>query len=232
MSIFKKLITAIRGTVTEAGEAIVDANQIVIFKQELHDSDKQLRDATDTLSTVMADEQMAKRDFEKLKKRVNELELSAQNAVTAGDDSLAMEIFERIHDITGELTGAEENYNSLSISAKSLEKQITDKKRLLKTLKSKISQLEAQDKLNKVNTKLQNTMGNSSSNIKGMTDSLSKVEDNIARQSAKNKAKQALANKESGADLDARISKLNGGSTPSGAERLAAMKAKMKTEKE
>ena len=42
MSIFKKIITAVRGGATEAGEAIVDANSTRIFEQEIRDSEKHI----------------------------------------------------------------------------------------------------------------------------------------------------------------------------------------------
>ena len=38
MSVFKKIMTALRGGAREAGEAIVDANGIRIFEQEIKDA--------------------------------------------------------------------------------------------------------------------------------------------------------------------------------------------------
>ena len=40
MSIWKKIITAVRGGASEVGEAIVDANAIRILEQEMRDADK------------------------------------------------------------------------------------------------------------------------------------------------------------------------------------------------
>ena len=42
MSIFKKIITAVRGGAREAGEAVVDANATRIFEQEIRDSEKHI----------------------------------------------------------------------------------------------------------------------------------------------------------------------------------------------
>ena len=54
MSIFTKLITAIRGGATEAGQAVVDTQAIRILEQELRDSKKALGDAKMGLTSIMA----------------------------------------------------------------------------------------------------------------------------------------------------------------------------------
>ena len=45
MSILKKLFTAVRGGAREAGQAIVDANGIRIFEQEIADAQNALQRA-------------------------------------------------------------------------------------------------------------------------------------------------------------------------------------------
>ena len=63
MSIFKKIITAVRGGATEAGEAIVDANSTRIFEQEIRDSEKHITIAKRDLTEVMAKQMQAAREL-------------------------------------------------------------------------------------------------------------------------------------------------------------------------
>ena len=55
MSIFNKLLTAVRGGATEVGEAIVDSQSIRILEQEIRDSKKALNDAKTGLTSIMAE---------------------------------------------------------------------------------------------------------------------------------------------------------------------------------
>ena len=55
MSIFSKIMTAVRGGATEAGQAIVDANAIRIFEQEIRDSENAIEKGKRDLTGVMAD---------------------------------------------------------------------------------------------------------------------------------------------------------------------------------
>ena len=56
MTILKKLFTALKGGAREAGEAIVDANSIRIFEQEIRDAEHQLQKAKSDLTEVIAKE--------------------------------------------------------------------------------------------------------------------------------------------------------------------------------
>jgi len=60
MSIFKKIMTAIRGGASEAGEAIIDANATRIFEQEIRDAENHLTKAKRDLTGVMAEANVSK----------------------------------------------------------------------------------------------------------------------------------------------------------------------------
>ena len=45
MAIFKKLVTALRGGINEAGETIVDTQALRILDQEIRDADNELKQA-------------------------------------------------------------------------------------------------------------------------------------------------------------------------------------------
>ena len=49
MAIFKKLVTALRGGINEAGEAIVDTQALRILDQEIRDADSELKQAKESL---------------------------------------------------------------------------------------------------------------------------------------------------------------------------------------
>ncbi|MEX5591009.1 PspA/IM30 family protein, partial [Pseudomonas urmiensis] len=53
-SIWKKLVTAVRGGASEVGESIADANAIRILDQEIRDAENALVKARDGLITIKA----------------------------------------------------------------------------------------------------------------------------------------------------------------------------------
>lgn len=228
MGILNKLLSAVRGGATEIGESIVENNQITILKQEVRDAESELKKATETLSEVMADEVMSAKKVKALREQVARMTAQAEEAVAKGAEDLALEVFSRVETLESELSDAQAIHERLANSAKSLEEQISNKKRLLTQINSRVSTMATQDKLNKVTVKMNSSLGSSSSQIAGMTDSLTKVQENLDRVQAKNDAKQALSDKATGADLEQRLKAQGIGNTSTSAqERLAQAKAKM-----
>ena len=54
MSIFRKLITAVRGGATEVGEAIIDTQAFRILEQEIRDAKRALTQSKQSLTNVVA----------------------------------------------------------------------------------------------------------------------------------------------------------------------------------
>jgi len=104
MSIFKKLITAVRGGATEVGEAIVDTQSIRILEQEVRDSKKALNDAKTNLTSIMAEKMGVDRKVKDLTAKISEHEGYVMQALDKGDDALAEDIAVKIADFEHELT--------------------------------------------------------------------------------------------------------------------------------
>ena len=108
MSILKKLFTAVRGGAREAGQAIVDANGIRIFEQEIADAQNALQRAKKSLTEVMAKEMQTKRKISALDASIAEHEAYAGQALEKGNEALALEIAEKIGDFEAEKAEHEE----------------------------------------------------------------------------------------------------------------------------
>ncbi|WP_205914804.1 PspA/IM30 family protein, partial [Pseudomonas viridiflava] len=63
-SIWKKLVTAVRGGASEVGESIADANAIRILDQEIRDADSALVRARDGLITIKAKHKLSAQRLE------------------------------------------------------------------------------------------------------------------------------------------------------------------------
>ncbi len=67
MSIWAKVATAVRGGVSEAGEAIVDNQALRILDQEIRDADNGLGKSKEALTGIIAKRKLADKKVESLK---------------------------------------------------------------------------------------------------------------------------------------------------------------------
>ena len=94
MSIWAKVATAVRGGVSEAGEAIVDKQALRILEQEIRDADSELGRSKESLTGIIAKRKLADKKVDSLKSSLTEYEGYAMKALDKDDDGLAVEIAE------------------------------------------------------------------------------------------------------------------------------------------
>jgi len=143
MNILKKLFTAVRGGAREAGEAIIDANAIRILEQEIVDAKNNLEKARQSLIEVMAKEMQTKRKITTLSESISEHEGYAKQALEKGNETLALEIAQKIADFEGQkqdqdtiLAGFSQHVATLKSQIKQAEKTISENERQLLMVKT------------------------------------------------------------------------------------------------
>ena len=129
MSIFKKIMTAIRGGANEVGEAIVDANSTRIFEQQIRDAENHLTKAKRDLTSVMAQQMSANREVDRLKREIAEHEGYATQALEKGDETLALVVAEKIANLEGELADQQQALDSFSGNADRLKELVKKSER-------------------------------------------------------------------------------------------------------
>jgi len=227
MSIFKKLFTAVRGAATEAGEAVVDSQALRIMDQEIRDAENELKKSKEGLTTVMAQKMSTERQVKEKQKAIEEHEGYAVQALDKGDEGLAVQIAEKIAELTNEvtpletlLTGQIQSVNQLKQTIKQTEKRLQATKREVALIKSTASVQKAQDAI-------ASTHSGSTSAMSSAMESMQRIK---ARQQQKSdKMNAALALEEEGGDGDLKAKMAAAGITdsgPSGNSILEKLKAK------
>jgi phage shock protein A len=89
MNIWAKMMTALRGGVSEAGEAVIDGQALRILDQEVRDASQANKDSKDSLTEIMARQKVAEQKCIGLKKQIEDHEGYAIKALDKGDDKLA-----------------------------------------------------------------------------------------------------------------------------------------------
>ena len=221
MSIFSKIITAVRGGATEAGQAIVDTQAIRILDQELRDSKTALKDAKTNLTTIMAEKMALDRKLKDLNAKIKEHEGYAIQAMDKKDDELALDVANKIAEFEHDLTiqqGVLEGYES---KITSLKKMIRQTERNIQAMDREISVVKTTAKVQKANELADAKFSGSNSSLNRATDSLERIKERQQKREDQSAAALELESEQSDGDLQARLK--NAGIVDSGSSASSVL---------
>lgn len=214
MNIWAKLITALRGGVNEAGEAIVDTQALRILDQEVRDATDELEQSRDGLAAILARQKLAEEKSDQLKKRIREYESYAKQALDKGDESLALEVAQKIADLENQLATEREAALGFSASAKELRAAIKQAELNIKRIKQQIDTVKAKESVQRAQTAVAERHNGSSSKLRTAMDSLERIKEKQALKDAQIKAASELSKESMDDSLQAKLEEA--GIAPSG----------------
>jgi len=222
MSIFKKIMTAVRGGATEVGEAIVDANSTRIFEQEIRDAENHLTKAKRDLTGVMAQQMAASREVDRIKREIVEHEGYATQALEQGNEALALEVAEKIASLEGELATNQQSLESFDANATRLKELVTEYKRQL-------SMVKTTESVQKATSAITDNFSSSNSKLLNAKDSLERIKAKQQKFDDQLKAAEVLESENSDNSLEAKLKAAGIGSQDNSANSvLDRLKAKQK----
>ena len=227
MSIWAKVATAVRGGVSEAGEAIVDNQALRILDQEIRDADDGLVKSKEALTGIIAKRKLADKKVESLKSSLSEYEGYAMQALEKGDEGLAAEIAEKIAGLETELLGEESLATSFADSESQLRKTVAQTEANLKRLTQQVDIVKATEIVQKSQAAVAARHSGAGSSMRSAVDSLERLKTKQAERAAKFEAASELAASTEEVSLDAKLKAagiVDGGA--SGGDVLARLKAK------
>ena len=227
MSIWAKVATAVRGGVSEAGEAIVDNQALRILDQEIRDADNELVKSKEALTGIIAKRKLADKKVESLKSSLSEYEGYAMQALEKGDEGLAAEIVEKIAGLETELLGEESLATSFADSESQLRKTVAQTEANLKRLTQQVDIVKATEIVQKSQAAVAARHSGAGSSMRSAVDSLERLKTKQAERAAKFEAASELAASTEEVSLDAKLKAagiVDGGA--SGGDVLARLKAK------
>ncbi len=205
MSIFKKLVTAVRGGATEVGEAIVDTQAIRILEQELRDSKKALNDAKTNLTAIMAEKMGVARKVKELSEKIKEHEGYAMQALDKNDESLATDVANKISEFEYELNIQQGILDGYESKIASLSKMIRQTERNIQAMDREISVVKTTAKVQKANDLAAAKFSGSNSSLRSATDSLERIKARQQKREDQAAAALELESEDKGDDLQARL---------------------------
>ncbi|ARN22125.1 PspA/IM30 family protein [Piscinibacter gummiphilus] len=135
MSVIKRVVTLLRGSVREIGESVVDANATRIYEQEIVDARQAIVAARNDLTMVMAKEMQSAREIERLQQEAARYESLAVEALDKSQESLAEEVAGRVAALEEELAGQTKAHAAYAL-------QVVKLKDLVRTAEQRIREHE------------------------------------------------------------------------------------------
>ncbi|HCM46302.1 MAG TPA: phage shock protein A [Colwellia sp.] len=229
MSIFKKIMTAIRGGASEAGEAIIDANATRIFEQEIRDAGNHLTKAKRDLTGVMAEQMAAKREIDRLTREIIEHEGYVAQALEKGDETLALAVAEKIANLESTLADQQQAHDSFSGSADRLKDLVKKSERQVAEHKRQLSMVKTTESVQKATSAITDNFSSSNSKLLSAKDSLERIKAKQQKFDDKMKAAELLDSEDSDSSLQAQLKAAGIGSQDNSANSvLERLKAKQK----
>ena len=227
MSIWAKVATAVRGGVSDAGEAFIDHQALRILDQEIRDADNGLSKSKEALTGIIAKRKLADKKVEGLKSSLTEYEGYAMQALDKGDEELANEIAGKIAGLETELMAEEGVAKSFAGSESQLRKAVTHTAANLKRLKQQVDTVKATETVQKAQAAVAARHSGTGSSMRSALDSLERLKNKQAERAAKFEAASELAESTEEVSLDDKL-KAAGivGGGASGGDVLARLKAK------
>ncbi|TVK99657.1 phage shock protein A [Shewanella algae] len=228
MGILNKILTAFRGGANEVGQSIVDANSTRIFEQEIRDAEKHLTKAKRELTDVMAKEMQASREIDRIKRAVAEHEGYATQALEKDNETLALEVAEKIAQLEMELAEQQTANDSFSAHAARLKDLVKKTERQLADYQRQLSMVKTTESVQKATASITDSFASSNSKLLNAKDSLERIKARQQQFDDRLKAAENLEAENSDQSLKAKLAEAGIGEQKSNAsdvlERLKAKK--------
>ncbi len=202
---WSKLVTALRGGLNEAGEAVVDSQALRILDQEVRDATEELKESRDGLATIIARQKLAEEKVTQMKAGIDEYEGYASQALSKGDETLAMEVAEKVADLENQLRTEQEAAEGFANNAKSLRNAISAAEQNIKRLKQQVDTVKATENVQRAQSAVAERHSGTNSKLRTAMDSLERIKENQALKQAQMNAASELAEDDHSDSLDEKL---------------------------
>jgi phage shock protein A len=226
MSVWRKLITAVKGGATEAAQSVADSQAIRILEQEIREAKDELRKSDHARTQILAKCKLAQQKVDSLQASVEQYEAHARKAADT-DRQLALDCAQKVGDLRAEQDGEQKYLDQFKTSEKQLAVNIKQAKSNLKRLEQQVDMVKATESVQKAQVAVSSRHLGANSKMKTATESLSRIQDKQNLRNAELQAAEELATEESSDDLSKRLAEAGiAGGTSSADDELSRILGK------
>ena len=205
MNIWAKMMTALRGGINEAGEAIVDSQALRILDQEVREAAAELKQSENSLAEIIAQQKLSQQKSTAFISEIDEHEGYALKALDKGDEALALEVADKIAQLEADYRLEQESEAGFAANADKLRMVIAQTERTLKRLKQQIDTVKATENVQRAQAAVAERYSGSHSRLRTAMDSLERIKEKQALRDAQMAAADELAQQQPDVSLKAKL---------------------------
>lgn len=204
MSVWRKLVTAMKGGANEAAQSVVDGQAIRILEQEIREAKDELRKSDHARTQILAKCKLAQQKVDSLKSSITQYEEHARKAIET-DRELALECAQKVSDLSAELETEQAYLDQFKQSESQLAVNIKQAKNNLKRLEQQVDMVKATESVQKAQVAVSSRHMGANSKMKTATESLSRIQEKQTLRNAELQAAEELAAEDSSDDLEKKL---------------------------
>ena len=204
MSVWKKLITAVKGGANEAAQSVVDSQAIRILEQEIREAKEELRKSDHARTQILAKCKSSQQKVDGFNQSIAEYEAHARKAIDT-DRELALDCAQKVSELKAERDQEQQYLDQFNASEKQLAKNIQQAKANLRRLEQQVDMVKATESVQKAQVAVSSRHMGANSKMKTATESLSRIQEKQKMRTAELEAAEELASSESSDDLEKRL---------------------------
>jgi len=228
MNIWSKMITALRGGVNEAGEAVIDAQALRILDQEIRDASEELNKSRDGLAAIIAQQKLAEENASTLKDDIKKNEGFILAALEKKDNALAEEIAIRVANYENKLESELDAAKKFKSQADMLRESINTAESQIKQLKQQTETVKATEAVQRAQKVVAQRHSGSNSKLRTALDSLERIKENQKLSAAQMSAAHELSQEIGETSLDQKLEAAGITGSTKAQDVLERLKAKAK----
>lgn len=205
MSVWKKLMTAMKGGVNDAAETVADSQALRILDQEMREAKEQLRKSDNALTQIMAKRKLSEQKLTGLQKSIEEYETHARAAIGKNDQQLALDCAQKVADLRNEVEAEQQYADQFVKSEQTLRKNISQAKANLRRMEQQVDMVKATASVQKAQEAVSSRHLGANNRMKTAAESLTRINEKQQQRNAELEAAEELAADESGSELETRL---------------------------
>lgn len=205
MSVWKKLVTAIKGGANDAAEAVVDHQAFRILEQEIREAKEELKRSDAALIGIIAKRKLAQQKVNGFNSGITEYEEHARKAMEKGQQELALECAQRVASLRNEQNVEQQFLDTFLSSEGTMKQKISEAKDRLRQLEQQIDVVKATEAVQKAQMTVASTNIGSNNKMYTAMDSLDRIKQRQVETAAKLEASQELDEESSSDSLDKKL---------------------------
>lgn len=192
MNLLNKMVTALRGGINDAGESIIDAQALRIIDQEVRDAEDELKVSKQHLAEIIAKQKVAEEKKVALEQEVSEYEGYALKALEQDDESLALEVSEKIVILQARCQTVAQEAAGFAVNAEKLRTAVNRSEKNILQVKQQVDTVRATASVQKAQTAVAERYAGTDSKVRTAMDSLERIKEQQTEKAARLSASEEL----------------------------------------